>query len=222
VGYQIASASALPGMKLRRAPKARRAKAKTTRQKPPCKYGERLKNGRCPKKLRTLRGSLMRDINKGSTRSTAGFVKQRATHIVERAVVGGTLVAAKQLLDKWRTAREAAKAAGAAGLAVRLAAALRLPVSALTAGQLGGVALAGFAAYWITSKIIEAPGLRRQERADQAFELGQAYRNARLEAADTQGQPLSAQQQATLAIEFRKGLTALGFSTSVLPGSKGT
>lgn len=128
------------------------------------------------------------------TLTARGRAKQTRVLIGEaKKAIGGVLKAAPKL----------GVAAGAIGLKG-------------TAASLGGAALAGIAAFWITTQVLKALERRRLAPGEKAFEAAMAYRRARLEAAATQGAPLTAAQQVVLAGAFRAQLKALGFSTSEL------
>ena len=87
---------------------------------------------------------------------------------------------------------------------------LRTSVTALpVATTLSLAAMAGIAAYAATTYIITKRARNKEERAQQAYEAAQAYREARLMAAEKQGRPLSAAQLATLSRQFKAKLATI-------------
>jgi len=161
----------------------------------------------------------------GGIRSTARGSKlgvvDRLTRKAESRVTGiaGSLAtaagrrAAKKLKSKARILLGPNLKKGAGAL-------LRSPVSKVAtasfAGTLSAVALAGIASYSITTYILEARKRRKMDRAEQAAAAADAYRAARIAAAEKQGQPLTSKQQAQLAAIFKTKLSSLGLSTTNL------
>jgi len=173
--------AALPGSRVRKAAKPKK----------PCKYGERVA-GRCPKKAKTLRAALNRDVRKGSTRATKGYLERESEKVVSRAAHKGLEVGATRAAAKYAAAKSAGK--------------LGASVATLGAGTLGYVALAGIASFAITTALLNYLNDRKVAKQDKAFELGQAYRKARLEAESQNGRALTKEQQKILADEFKKNL----------------
>lgn len=198
--------AALPGL-YTSLPRAKAPKApKAAKGKKPCKYGPRTAAGLCPKKPRAgsaAYGDATGDYRTSAQRKSDAASKRRAQKAVENVVVG----AVKGLTTK--QAREAVSTL--AGLPVK---------DVLKAGKAGAallstVALAGIAAYEITKYVVTRRAENREQRAQQAYEMAIAYRNARAEAQRQQrGKALSAQQQRELAAAFKSKLAELGFPVS--------
>ena len=199
--------TALPGLY----PSLPKAKApKAPKAKKPCKYGPRLSNGRCPTKPRkgtAVYGDATGDYRTSAQRKADAAKSRRVKASVERAAVG--------------VVRELAKPASRAALGE----VAKLPVGdVLKAGKVGAallstVALAGIAAYEITKYVITRRAATKEARAQQAYEIGLAYRMARKDAQKQQrGRALSADQQRALAAQFKAQLEELGLSTSNLKG----
>lgn len=203
---------ALPGMKLKKAPKAKKVKA-APKPKPPCKYGPRNSKGLCPKKPKTLKQAIQRDL-KSDTRPTAGGsatsahlsgAAQKAVDKAATAAGNRAAKAAEVALKKYSTARKSGS--GAVGTAA----------AAIGAKGLAGVALAGIAAYWVTSKILEARKAKRTTRAELAAAASDGYRLARQEAVRAnKGKALTTAQHLELANAYKAELRKLGLSTTDL------
>lgn len=203
---------ALPGMKLVKAPKAKKVKA-PPKPKPPCKYGPRTKAGKCPKKPKSLKQAVQRDLKSGTGVTTGGS-----------ATTGHLGATAQKAIDKAATAagnRAATKVEAALktysqkrGSGVGT---LGATVAGAGAAKIAGVALAGIAAYWITSKILEARKQKRTTRAELAAAAADAYRLARQEAQRlNKNKPLTTAQHLELSNAFKAELKKLGLSTTDL------
>lgn len=192
----------------RRTTKKKRAKRakKAKKAKRPCKYG-RGADGYCNKK--PSGGSYYDDREPAAPRRRTTSSSTRARRDLEKAAekaVSGALegglrlatdpVFRQQVGALGRTSVSDIAKAGGAGAAI-----------------LGGTALAGIAAYALTSYLIHRKPKKREEQLAAAAEAAQAYRAARVMAAETQGKPLTAAQQKILAGEFKKKLAALGVTS---------
>jgi len=185
--------------------KAKRAK-KAKKAKRACKYGPRDADGYCPKKPSRFESGDVFDALEPPRRVTS-----RASATRRRLTTGATKAAQQLVEGVVRSAanpatREAVKAVGR--LNVRDVAAS----GAAGYGLLGGVALAGIAAYALTTYLVHRKPKKREEQLAAAAEAAQAYRAARVMAAESQGKPLTAAQQRVLAAEFKKKLAALGIT----------
>lgn len=197
---------------LQKAPRPKKPKA-GPKPKPPCKYGPRTKAGKCPKKPRTLKQAVQRDLGSdtrptGGGSATSGYLGTVAQKAVDKAATAAGNRAARSAeaaLKKYGAARKSG--AGAIGTTV----------AAAGGKAIAGVALAGIAAYWVTSKILEARQQRRTKRADLAAAAADGYRMARLEAQRlNKGRPLTTAQHLELANAFKAELKKLGLSTTDL------
>lgn len=187
--------------KTKRKTKAKKAK----KAKRACKYGPRDADGYCPKKpSRYDSGGDILDALEPPRRVTS---RASATR---RKLTAGATKATQQLVEGVvRSAanpatREAVKAVGRLNVRDVVAS------GAAGYGLLGGVALAGIAAFAITSYLVHRNPRKREEKLAAAFEASQAYRAARTMAAESQGKPLTKTQQQVLAREFKKKLEAIG------------
>jgi hypothetical protein len=81
---------------------------------------------------------------------------------------------------------------------------------------LGPAAIAGAAAYWITTALLNRKARTREERAINASRAATAYRNLRADIAAKQRRPLSAAQLRQAATAFQVELSKLGLSTADL------
>lgn len=203
---------AIPGMKLVKAPKAKKPKA-PPKPKPPCKYGPRTKAGKCPKKPKTLKQAVQRDLasdtrpTSGSSATTAHLGSAAQKAIDKAATAAGNRAAAKVESAIKSYAKERKSGVGALGATV----------AGAGAAKIAGVALAGLAAYWVTSKILEARQLKRTKRAELAAAAADGYRQARLEAQRlNKGKALSTAQHLELSNAFKAELKKLGLSTTDL------
>jgi len=208
------------------APRAKKGK----KGKPPCKYGPRLPNGRCPTKPRatTTERTLAKVVGIKATSRGKLTVADRA----ERAVQGrlATYAAGAALAkgkDLARGARRTVVRLAGPGVKGTVPAGLRAigkksvtgAVGSLGfAGTLGLIALAGISSYAITTKILNVRRERRIARSESAALAADAYRFARNTAEAEQGSPLSAEQQKVLAASFKAQLAELGLSTTNLGG----
>lgn len=189
-----------------------RCPPKPASAKPACAYGPRLANGRCPPKPRTAAGQ-----TRGIVRSIGAAAGAKRGSGTDQALgaVGGALgsLAARRAKAALRT-----RAAGAGAAAVLA----KIGTRGAAAIGFGAIGAAGLAAYFITKRILENRAFARAERADQAFEVAQAYRAARLEGERLNRGPLTPRQQSELALEFKKQLQELGLSTDQLSGLRGS
>jgi len=102
----------------------------------------------------------------------------------------------------------AALAKGPYGKALGAATGLLKPGFVLSAA-----ALAGLAAYFATSALINRNARTKEELRQNAFEASQAYRRLRLEAAAKQRRPLTPAQQRAAAAAYKRALLDLGLSS---------
>lgn len=208
-GGTEASATLFPTSALRKAPKAKRVK----KPKPPCKYGPRTASGRCPKKPRNLAAALKQDRKAGADAFSRGSSSG--------SLVGATLEKAANKTTDRLAAQLGRKVSGAAAAysAARKAGKVGTSLGAASAGQLGAVALAGLASYYITTKVLQYFRQKKLDRAAAAAAAADAYRLARTDAVRQQrGKPLTATQHAQLAAAFKNELRKLGLDTSNLKG----
>lgn len=89
-------------------------------------------------------------------------------------------------------------------------------VPLLSGAAIGLAISAGLAAYGITSYVIRKLKEKKEGREQLAFQASQAYRAARVELEERQGQPLSKGQQTQLANGFKAELKKLGLTTTNL------
>jgi len=90
-----------------------------------------------------------------------------------------------------------------------------------TAAGLGGIALAGTLAYFITKYVLERPDRARASLQENAARAADAYRAARLKIAADQGRALSPGQQKQLARFFQAELQKLGLTKDDLSALRG-
>lgn len=185
--------------KRKKSPKAPRA----PKAKPPCKYGPRGADGRCPKKPRTTATSTERAIAKA-----IGVKVPRAsgrTTVAEKiAVAAGGRAAALG------GRRLAGKLSGAT-LEAFLSGGVFSGGAAMVAARLSVVAAAGLAAYAATSAILNKIRDAKERKAQQRFELAQAYRQTRLDLAASAGRPLTAVEQSILSTKFKQAAHDIGW-----------
>lgn len=186
-----------------------RCPPKPASEKPPCKYGPRLANGRCPLKPRTEKAQAA-GLVRGVVSSVTGARRGSAGDRIAGAVGGSLGVAALR-----RVKSATLQKAGGAGAQEVLS---RVGPRAALALRFGGVAAAGLLAYYITKRIIENRAIARETRAEQAFRISQAYREARVEAERLNKGPLTPRQQADFRDIFKAQLAALGLETDNLKG----
>lgn len=86
-------------------------------------------------------------------------------------------------------------------------------VARLASTALSAVALAGIAAFAITTVILNRRAATKKQLQDNAFNLGQAYRRARLVAEEKQGRKLTPLQHQQLRDAFRAEAEKLGILT---------
>lgn len=86
-------------------------------------------------------------------------------------------------------------------------------LASTASAALGAVALAGIAAFFVTRAIINQRAKTKAQLQENAFQLGQAYRKARLKAEKQQGRPLSADQHQLLRDAFQRHAEDLGIRT---------
>lgn len=186
-----------------------RSTTRTKKPKPPCKWGPRLANGRCPLKPRTERAQASGYVRSLAS-SVAGTKRGSAGDRIAGAV-GATAGAAALRRLKSATMQKA----GGAGAAEVLA---RVGPKSLLALRFGGVAAAGLLAYYVTKRIIENRAIAKATRAEKAFAISQAYREARVEAERLNRGPLTPRQHADFRDLFKAQLAELGLSTDNLKG----
>jgi len=170
--------------------------------KRPCKYG-RGADGYCNKKPSDTSwydrpGTTAKSDTTGTTRTTSPTVEKAAEKVAEKAT--------NKALDH-------AKSAGVTATIIKL---LKTPVSQVGKKALGTAAIAGIAAYAATTWIITRRAKTKAEKQRQAFEAGEAYKQARKLAQEANKGPLTAAQQAQLSAAFRSQLAKLGLSTTNL------
>jgi len=218
------------------------AEPKRKASKRACKYGARV-NGLCPKKPKSgssKKGKKPCKYGRGSD----GYCKKKPSAARESYDFTQEEAPAPKPRKKKASAAErklttsAGKVGGLIGEKVGSAAYkavsnkenrkalsdfLKVPVSAIPAlpalgkaAALGGVAIAGIAAFAITTYLVQKRAANKEQKQQQAFEVAQAYRQARLLAAEKQGKPLSAAQQAQLSAAFKSKLKSMGIDTSSL------
>lgn len=86
-------------------------------------------------------------------------------------------------------------------------------LASTASAALGAVALAGLAAFFLTRAVLHKRARTKQQLQENAFNLAQAYRKARVKAENQQGRPLSADQHQTLRDAFRQQAENLGILT---------
>lgn len=89
-------------------------------------------------------------------------------------------------------------------------------VPLLSGAAIGLAITAGLAAYGLTSYVIRKMQEKKEGREQLAFQASQAYRAARVQLEERQGQPLSKAQQVQLANGFKSELKKLGLTTTNL------
>lgn len=80
-------------------------------------------------------------------------------------------------------------------------------------GVIGAAALAGLAAYAVTTALIKRGARTKEELRENAFQLSQAYRRLRQEIEYKQGRKMTPAQQRAAAAAFQKELLKLGLSS---------
>ena len=80
-------------------------------------------------------------------------------------------------------------------------------------GVIGAAALAGLAAYAVTTALIKRNARTTEELRENAFQLSQAYRRLRQEIEYKQGRKMTPAQQRAAAAAFQKELLKLGLSS---------
>lgn len=168
----------------------------------PCTFGPRGADGYCPKKPPAASSF----GTAGGLLSGSPVKRRQANTALEHLAKGGTAAA---IAAGGATARSiagaiAARTAGSAAAAAGLTASL--------------LAAAGLAAYLVTKKILEARAAGREDRAQNAFELAQAYRKARVEAEAKLKRPLNPRELDDFSRLFKAKLKELGLTTDDLGG----
>ncbi len=194
-----------------RAKKPKKAKkAKAAKKLRTCKYG-RGDDGYCNKRPSRYQ-SEGSDYDVSQTpaqrrRSNVGKSKteREVTRVAEKVAGAGLEAAARFAANP-----EARAAIGTLG---RTSVSDLAKAGSAGAAILGATALAGVAAFALTSYLIHRKPKAREEKLAAAAEAAQAYRAARLMAAEAQGRPLTAAQQKTLAAAFKSKLAALGVTS---------
>lgn len=87
----------------------------------------------------------------------------------------------------------------------RVGATLATPISALpTAGVLGAALLVGLSSYAATRAVLQSIADKKEREQVDKNNLAMAYRQARLDAAAKLGRPLTAQELASMAAEYKR------------------
>lgn len=216
-----------------RAPKLPRASAgdggpfgkprSSGRRKAPCKYGARI-DGRCPPAPKQPL-AIPRTLNLPEPQGKkAPLLSREEKQILGLAGLSGrraikrtltrTAAAAGRLAGKTvkGQALRAAARAGGRGAAGRVAA--RIAAGSL----LGAAAIAGLAAYYVTTMYINRKAKSREQRAQNAFEVARASRALRLDIEARQGRPLTPEQRAQMQQTFRAEMTKIGIPLSDIGG----
>jgi len=188
-------------------PKKPKAAKKATKKKP-CKYGPRDSDGYCPKKKTAFYTGEDGEIKVSkAVKSKAKKETKAITKTISEETLKLLIPAA---LDKSK--REGAKTA------VKVLAKTPVKNLLVTGGKgakviLGGVALAGIAAYWLTTKIITYYPKKIAEQQRAAGEAADAYYQARKDAVARQGgTPLTAAQLKVLSDAFKAKLNQIGIT----------
>lgn len=186
-----------------------RAAYRPKKEKKPCMYGPRLRNGRCPTKPRTPRAraaGITRGIYSAATGSKRGSSGDKIA-----GAVGGALGTAGIRLLKQKIQVNAATKAGATLAKIGPRAILRL------AG--GAVLAAGLVSYYLTKAILNNRAAKKATRQERAFLAARAYRDARLGAIEINGgRRLSGRDNEALSDAFKAQLEELGLSSTNLKG----
>lgn len=190
-------------------PTSRSAAGKrSTRSARPCKYGPRGEDGLCPKKPKSgrRRASSSSRAKRETARAVLGSLPQRerererkptkreraAERKLETLAVNTTTRAVQRGLGKAANSPAGQKALGAA---VKTAAYLSTPVTALSggaaAGAVGLAIAAGVGSFLITSKILKGIRDRKEQRQQAAYEAAHQMRLTRLDAEKRLGRPLT-------------------------------
>lgn len=183
---------------------------KPKKAKPPCTFGPRLANGRCPTKPRGATADA-RARARGIYQAIVPSSKRGGSGDLIAGAVGAKLFGAGAQALRRRILTKVGTGAAARVATLGTGAMLTLSSGAILAAALGS--------YFITKRLIDNKAIARADRAEQAFLVAQSYRDAREAAVQLNGgTPLSARQQADLAREFKAQLAALGLSTTNLKG----
>lgn len=191
----------------------------------PCAYGDRLPDGKCPKKPKVARArkakmprlvAVPKTLKAPQiTRRNPLKVSTEGKLIAGAVAYGGRGAARKALTTAGRalanlqgktvggTAARAAIRAGAGAAGARLA----------TGMLLGGAAMAGLLSYYITKGIIDYRRSTKEARAQNAFEMAKAYRRTRIDIETRQKRPMTPNQHQQLAAVFQAELAKLGLSS---------
>lgn len=227
MGYNSSAAgSTIPGLKKKKKAKKKKApkqkKARKKKGKKPCKYGPRDADGYCPKK--PSRNPFADDASEEAPAPKARPKKlTKKQKDAERTLKKITDKGADKLVENTFAVLKDPVKAKAAATAIKTIAKMNVGdvAKAGAAGYtlLGGVALAGIAAFAATHYIITRRAANKEAKQQQAYEAALAYRQARADAMAKQGgKPLTAAQQTLLSSAFKKELAKLGLSSDNLKG----
>jgi len=138
--------------------------------------------------------------------------------------IGSAGFTAKQANDNALPgAKETDRLVGKATESVLTAATSRAGIAALKrvpmgTGAIGLAIAAGLAAYGLTTYVINRLKEKKEGRAQLAYQASQAYRAARSDLAERQGQALSTAQLTQLSLAFKQKLGQLGLTSTDLGG----
>lgn len=176
----------------------------------PCANGPSPARGNCPKLARTTGGRAKQVTAKIFQAGTGKSVRRGSIGDAVSAAGGAAAAAAA------RKARASIRGTGGANAAAALAG--RLGPKAAAALGFTGIGAVGLVAYFITKRILENRAAARADRAERAFLVAQAYREARNNWEGEQGKPLNLHQLTQLSDAFKEQLREIGFETDNLKG----